>query len=744
MNYQPAGPSPRSAKPLPLRLRSDLVVSRERFGERRYVVVKDPLALRYFRLHEEEFALLQLVDGRNGFDEIRAALEERFAPQRFEPADMSHFVASMHQAGLLISHAAGQAAPLLERRRKAARRELVQKLLSPTAVRLRGIDPAPLFDRLLPCVRWCFTPAAAAAALLLVVAALGLFAVRHEEILRRLPTWQTFFTPSNLLLLAALMAGIKVVHELGHGLACRRFGGECHELGLMFLMFAPCLYCNVSDAWRLPKRQRVVVGAAGIGVELVLASLALFGWWFSEPGLFHQLCLGTMFVSGVSTLVVNGNPLLRYDGYFILSDLVEAPNLAEKSAAVVRRWFDVRCFGLDDEPDPMLPATHRGWYALYAVASGLYRLALSFSIVLFLMELLRPYRLEVLARGFAVVALTTTLVLPLVRFIRHAATQARRERVRKFRCALSTLTALLVVGGLCGLPLPQRVFGTLEIEPRGVEPVFVETPGVLTGVALRTGTPVVAGTVVARLENLDLDLEIARLQGDAAETAAQLSAARRERFQNAGAALRIPELQKSLAAVEEVLDEKRTQRARLTLAASRSGIVLPPPETPPAHALDRGELPEWHGTPLEPINRGATLVEGTLVCRIGDPHHWQALAAIDQTDVDLLRVGQTVDVRFDELPEVTVAAYVDEISRAQLAESPRRLSNKAGGELAGTTDRAGVERPQSATYQARLVLYDPRALLRIGLRGTARIHVPPQPAATRLWRWLLRTFHFQL
>ncbi|MGC3967457.1 MAG: HlyD family efflux transporter periplasmic adaptor subunit [Pirellulales bacterium] len=203
-------------------------------------------------------------------------------------------------------------------------------------------------------------------------------------------------------------------------------------------------------------------------------------------------------------------------------------------------------------------------------------------------------------------------------------------------------------------------------------------------------------------------------------------------------------MEKSLAAVDELLAERRSELARLTLVAPRMGVLMPPPETPTTKSAALGDLPEWYGFPTDRRNLGTTLAEGTLFCQIGDAHEWQALVAIDQTDVALLREGQAVEIRFDEHADYVVAAHVVEILRRELAESSQRLSNKSGGELATETDAAGVERPISPTYQARVVLYDPSGQLRIGLRGTARIHVPAASLGSRALRWLNRTFHFQL
>jgi hypothetical protein len=153
---------------------------------------------------------------------------------------------------------------------------------------------------------------------------------------------------------AATMAVVKVLHEFGHGLSCKKFGGECHEIGFMLLVFTPCLYCNVSDSWMLPNKwKRVWIGAGGIYVEMILASLAAFVWFFTESGTtVNDLCLNMMFLNVVSTVLVNGNPLLRFDGYYILMDMLEIPNLRQKSTEVLKRWFQKTCLGLELQDDP--------------------------------------------------------------------------------------------------------------------------------------------------------------------------------------------------------------------------------------------------------------------------------------------------------------------------------------------------------------------------------------------------------
>jgi hypothetical protein len=195
----------------------------------------------------------------------------------------------------------------------------------------------------------------------------------------------------------------KVCHEFGHGLACRRFGGECHEIGVMFLVFTPCLYCNVSDSWRMPNKwHRAVIGAAGMYVELILAIFATFIWWFAEPGIVRDICLQVMLIASVSTVLFNGNPLLRFDGYYILSDLLEIPNLHQRSAKALSSLLGRYWMGLPPSPDPLLPQNRMWAFAAFTVLAFIYRIFIMVSIFMFLNSWLKPYGLEAVGQAVAV------------------------------------------------------------------------------------------------------------------------------------------------------------------------------------------------------------------------------------------------------------------------------------------------------------------------------------------------------
>ena len=198
--------------------------------------------------------------------------------------------------------------------------------------------------------------------------ALSLVVGHFDEFRDRLPEISALVDWRNLPWLLLAIGAVKVLHELGHALACKHFGGEVRELGFMLLVFAPCLYCDVSDAWRLPSKwQRIAVSAAGMMVELVLAAVATIVWWYAQPGIVQLVALNVMIICTVNTLLINGNPLMRYDGYYILSDLVEVPNLWQRSREALRHFWSNWLLGQPTVEDPLLPATQRPWLAAYAV-----------------------------------------------------------------------------------------------------------------------------------------------------------------------------------------------------------------------------------------------------------------------------------------------------------------------------------------------------------------------------------------
>lgn len=320
----------------------------------------------------------------------------------------------------------------------------------------------------------------------------------------------------------------------------------------------------------------------------------------------------------------------------------------------------------------------------------------------------------------------------------------RTELVQKRRMKTSLAIIVLLLLAVVLLPLPHSILATVEIEPDQASPVYVEVPGTLAELPVKPGETVYAEQLIARLVDDDLQLALERLDFDYARKQAEIKNLRRQSFAQTTAAGELPALEASLASLERQLERKRADVARLELRAPQAGVILPPPPAAERRAID-GRPIGWSGSPLEPRNRGCLLEPGTLVCHVGPRDHLSAHMIVDQQDVDLVREGQTVDLKLDELPHETFRSKIARVARLEIKVSPQQLSNKTGGELATKTDPSGVERPLRASYEADAPLAgDDCRWLRLGLRGKAKIHAPWQTLGARCYRWFGHTFHFQL
>jgi putative peptide zinc metalloprotease protein len=533
----------------------------------------------------------------------------------------------------------------------------------------------------------------------------------------------------------------KVLHELGHALSCKHFGGECHELGVMLLVFTPCLYCNVSDSWMLPSKwRRIAITAAGMCVELVLAAACTFLWWFSQPGLLHTLCLNTMFVCSVSTLVLNGNPLLRYDGYFILSDLVDVPNLAQQSRALVRRWLARVCLGLESPQDRDLPERHRALLAAYAVASTLYRWAVVVGILWFCFRVVEPYRLDLLAEALTVVVFAGILAMPVANTVAFVRNPTQTRRIKRTRLLWTCGAVLAAAAGLWIVPLPFRVAAPVVLQAGGADHVYVSVPGTLLE-ALPAGAVVEPGETLARLENRELQMQVEELTGRCNQQRLHLENLQYRLLEDPGVGPQIPAAKEALADVEERLRRRQRDLEQLTLTAPAGGTVLPPADVA-GHPAAPGQLQRWSGSPLDPRNRGCYLETGTLLCLVGDPSHLEAVLFVDQADLRFVSTGQRVEVQLDELPGEVLRGTIAEIAKADLKVVPRELA--AGDSLPERIGRQGVAAGLETSYQARVRLDDHDRVLLAGSRGRAKVKADPQPLGQRLYRYLRRTFSFKL
>ncbi len=737
---QPSQQIRSTQRPIPLRGRTDLVVRPIEFQGVTHFVIKDPVALTYNRLRSDQYRVLKLLDGRHHLEEIRDDLIRAFPSLGHTLNDVQQLIADLHQKGLAFGLRTGQAASRIEQRRKKLREKIWQTLSNILSLRLPGWDPDAALTRLLRWTAWLFHPATVSLLIVAVLSSWLLLATNFNEFVSRLPAFRQFFGWPNLIVLWITLAGAKILHEFGHGLTCKYFGAECHEMGVILLVGTPTLYCDVSDSWMLKNKwSRILIGAGGMIVEVVLSAFAIFGWWFTEPGLLHYLCLNLLVVTAVPTIIFNANPLMQLDGYYMLSDYLEIPNLRSKADQLLRNGLAKMCLGINPPPDPFMPKTGLHWFRLFAVASTTYGWVVLFGILTFLYTVLKPYGLQSIGQTLAVISVIGVcgkLMTTTYRIV----SAPRQNPISRWRLGLSIIFVSGIGLGLGMIPFPLIHSTAFVIEPRDVHHVFTKVPGELIKLNIQPGDHVAAGQQLAllrdpNLEDRQRDLEV--------KQKSQLQAIKFSK------ALDNPEgrtlAEGGLQTVERQLAELAEQRGNLSVTAPVGGRIVEPPGRPAVKLEQmRTRLVGWTGTPLAQKNNGSFLEERTHLLSIAPTEEMQAILYVDQADRHEIHVGLSVGLMFEHLPGKVFRGRIAHIASAHSDFAPENLTVKYGGRLSTVTDHDGREQLQDAAYQATVYLDESPELLKPNLRGSARFIAARRSAFSWLWRSIRRNFHFRM
>lgn len=718
---QPAG------APARFRLRSDLIAATQEYGGKLCYVLKDPVTLSYFRFAPKEYRVLQQMTGRT-IPEICAAVEQ-LGEERPPEEDVKQFLVQLLTSGLVVREG------VQDGRMLHARKQAIQKLRrrswtgSLIYCKFPGYDPARLLDWLYPKVSWCFSPFGVAAAVGLMLFAAGYSLVHFDEFVARVKreSLESFFSWWTLLWFWIALGVSKVLHEFGHALMCRHFRGECHEMGFLLLVMSPALYCDTTDAWTMPNKwHRIAISAGGIYVELVIASIASLVWWHTEPGTAHSIAFALMALCSLSTVLVNANPLMRYDGYYIAADLLEVPNLRPKSQQAVQSVIDRYVLGLESSTQTPVAEGNRFLFVSYAVAAYLYGWFLAVVILWFFYNFLRPYRLSSISVGLAVLVSYQMLVVPIWRNVMRLRTAARTTaRIRWPRALFSGAVLAGLVYAAVFVPIPRRVWGVFTVEGVAEQTVFVPVSGRIEALGVEAGAVVQPGDVLARLSNPELDSQIAYLEHRL--EAARLSAAT---FSALGRPAEEQTRRTQADAIAEELQTWRAQRNRLTVRADQGGRVVAAPSGVERKIETQGYamLPGWQGHALRPENVGARVEAGTPLCEVRPDKQFEAVLLIEQADMAALSPGLPVRIKLDAFPEQTFLGTLREIASVEVEVPPPQLLISHRGELPVRVRPDGRHGLPGAYYEVRVELHgleggdgDPHAMLRTGMRGRARI-----------------------
>ncbi|SRR6266496_72218 len=686
------------------KLREHASASRHRYRGSSWYVVHDHATGRAHRFSIASYMIVGGMDGTRTVEELWHEAATRLGEAAPSQDELIQLMAQLHATDLLQSEVTADSAELLERAKKMERARWRVNVLNPLAMRVQFWHPDKFLERTLPLVKWLLGWRGIMLWAIVVLPAIVLAALNWPELSENAS--DHILAADNFLMMGLSFLVLKAFHELGHGYAVKVFGGTVHEIGLMFLVFAPMPYVDASAASEFrSKWQRAFVGAAGMIVEVFLAAVALYVWLGVEQGLVRALAYNVMLVAGISTVLFNGNPLLRYDGYYILSDILEIPNLAQRATRYWGYLVDRYVFRTDGLREFEAARGERLWLLVYAPASFLYRVAVLLAIALFVAS-------EYLAVGVAIAiwGLFTGIALPIGKALRRVFTSPHLRRNRA--PAVITTFGLILIVSIALFSIPAPLYTTTE----GVV-WFPESANVRAGASgfvrrllVEPGHLVTMGEALLEGEEPTLKAGIEILQARVDELEILLGT---ERFSDrVKAEITSTELGQARAELATTAENAE----RLIVRSRAAGIfAIPKPQDLPGRYLKEGQL------------IGYVLPPGSRIVR----------ATIAQDDIDLVRsrLRHTFVKLAERLDESLPARIIREVPSGRDDLPSKALGGTGGGVLAvDPRDQKGMKTLQRV-FQVDIELQsDVAAASAFGGRAYVRFDHLWEPLGQQIWR----------
>jgi putative peptide zinc metalloprotease protein len=667
---------------------------------------------KYLRVGEAEAEILGLLDGKRTVAEVRTAFVAR-RRERLDAGELATFLADMRRKQVVEETETAKNLLLLEKARQKRKERLfgggVGSLLF---LRVKLLDPDRFLTAIEPGTRWIFTRGFVAAGALLVLAAAAVLAARWGEIVGHLRDFGFLAGGGGIFALWATALGVVAVHETAHGVACKHWGGEVREMGFLLLFFQPCFYCNVNDAWTFESRAaRLWVTAAGGVAEVVLGAACVLLWAASEPGTgLHEGARRVFMISLSLTLLVNMNPLIKLDGYYLLADFLKVENLRERSFRHLGN-LGKRLIG---RPAPAETADPRESRILlvYGAASTVYMTLLAAT----LLTVLAGAILGDASPGPFQLALVATIAWLILKKPLRAAGGAVGDLVRTgtARYGARRLWGSCGAGAAgialasCVVPWTRTAGGGAAAEPVAAAELRAPLEGTVREVLAAEGARVAAGDPVFRVE-APVEEAAARVEREGAGRLRRDALRRRAAGDAPGAAAASAEAEAAELRAREV--EERLER--LTVRSPLDGVVL---------------------TRRTEDLRGLPVRREDPVIRVGDLSRIRFRACLDGGAVTRVREGMEAVVRLRAFPGEEIGARVVSVGR-----SPRGEDAAAG---TGATAAAGPK--GDPTWDVLVEAPNPGGRIRPGMSGEVRILYERTTAAGALLSGIGETFRRDL
>jgi len=691
------------------RLRSHARVHRQHFRGELWYVLQDPASGRFHRFTPAAYLVIGLMNGTRTVRRIWETACSRLGDDALTQDEMIRLLAQLHQADVLHADVPPDIEEMAERAAKIRRRKLAMSLLNPLALRIPLLDPDRFLAATLPLVRPLFSWLGVTLIGVLIGAGTTLATMHWAEltdnIFDRVLVWE------SMLLLIVTYPVVKALHELGHAYAIKYWGGEVHELGVMFLVFLPVPYVDASSSAAFQEKwQRALVGAAGIIVELVLAAGALIVWLNAEESLLRAFAYNVMLIGGVSTILFNGNPLLRFDGYYVLADLLEIPNLGDRAKRFINYLIIRHVFGVTDATSPATAPGEPFWFLVYGIASFCYRVFIVTVIVLVVAG-----KFFIIGVVLAIWSAIIMIGLPAVKAVWFLFTSPVLARQRRRALAVSGGVVAAVALVLLLVPLPYRTVAEGIVWTPGEAGVFGRADGTVVELLREPNSLVSRGDPLIRLEDPLLDAKVRVLEAAVRELELR-------RISVVGSdPLQKQLFEEQLERAKGDLELHRKRQADLIVRSPGDGrFVLRRPNELMGKFAHRGEVLAFVAAFDKPVVR----------------------LVVTEDALDLVRMRpESVEIRLTDRIEAIHPAFIQrEIPNVSERLPSLALGTPGGGEI--VVDPRDPKNPKALTKLLHLELgfKAPLSVAEMGGRVYARFDHGNEPLALRFYRELRQLF----